>query len=137
MDVSDDTKVSLPLRNIISIVAGVAVATWAYSGVVQRLNTLELQQAVDEAEILLNSQFRVGWPRGQFGALPDDAKQNMEIERLLSMAEDLQQDVDQLEAWQYGFEPPKEVRDAIDRMVEIQVRLGVLEAEVRRNHGGG
>ena len=134
MDVSDDTKVSLPLRNIISIVAGVAVATWAYSGLVQRLNTLELQQAVDEAEIALNSDFRIGWPRGAFGGLPDDAKQNMEIERLIRMVEDLQEDIDGLEQWQHGFEPPQEVKDAIERMTEIQVRLGVLEAEVQRNH---
>ena len=133
MDVSEDTKVSLPLRNIISIVAGVAVATWAYSGLVQRLNTLELQQAVDEAEIVLNSEFRVGWPRGEFGSLPDDAKQNMEIERLIRMVEDLQEDIDGLEQWQHGFEPPQEVKNAIAQMTEIQVRLGILEAEVERS----
>ena len=132
MDVSDDTKVSLPLRNIISIVAGVAVATWAYSGLVQRLNTLELQQAVDEAEIELNSEFRVGWPRGQFGGLPDDAKQNMEIERLLSMVEDIKEKLAKLEEWQLGFEPPQEVQDAIAQMTELQIRLGILEAELER-----
>ena len=132
MDVSDDTKVSLPLRNIISIVAGVAVATWAYSGLVQRLNTLELQQAVDEAEIELNSEFRVGWPRGQFGGLPDDAKQNMEIERLLAMVEDIKEKLDKLEEWQLGFEPPQEVQDAIAQMTELQIRLGILEAELER-----
>ena len=94
MDVSDDTKVAMPIRNIISIVTGVAVATWAYSGLVQRLNGLELQQAVDEAEIALNSEFRIGWPRGEFGALPDDAKQNMELERLIHMVEDLQEEIE-------------------------------------------
>ena len=132
MDVSDDTKVSLPLRNIISIVAGVAVATWAYSGLVQRLNTLELQQAVDEAEIELNSDFRIGWPRGVYGGLPDDAKQNMEIERLLAMVEDIKEKLDKLEEWQLGFEPPKEVQDAIAQMTELQIRLGILEAELER-----
>ena len=132
MDVSDDTKVSLPLRNIISIVAGVAVATWAYSGLVQRLNQLELQQAVDEAEIALNSEFRIGWPRGQFGGLPDDAKQNMEIDRLLSMVTEMKEEIDRLEAWQLGFEPPAEVQDAIARMTELQIRLGILEAELER-----
>jgi hypothetical protein len=132
MDVSDDTKVSLPLRNIISIVAGVAVATWAYSGLVQRLNTLELQQAVDEAEIELNSDFRIGWPRGQFGGLPDDSKQNMEIERLLSLVADMKDKIDRLEEWQLGFEPPQEVQDAIAQMTELQIRLGILEAELER-----
>ena len=132
MDVSDDTKVSLPLRNIISIIAGVAVATWAYSGLVQRLNQLELQQAVDEAEIALNSDFRIGWPRGEFGGLPDDAKQNMQIERLIDTVEDLQEEIDALSAWQLGFEPPAEVKDAIARMTEIQVRLGILETNLER-----
>ena len=132
MDVSDETKVSLPVRNIISIVAGVAVSTWAYSGLVQRLNQLELQQAVDEAEIALNSEFRIGWPRGQFGGLPDDAKQNMEIERLLALVTEMKEEIDRLEAWQLGFEPPAEVQDAIARMTELQIRLGILEAELER-----
>ena len=132
MDVSDDTKVSLPLRNIISIVTGVAVATWAYSGLVQRLNQLELQRAVDKAEITLNSEFRVGWPRGEFGGLPDDARQNMEIERLIRMVEDIQEEIEGLEEWQLSFEPPAEVQEAISRMTELQIRLGILEAELER-----
>ena len=132
MDVSDDTKVSLPLRNIISIVAGVAVATWAYSGLVQRLNQLELQQAVDEAEIALNSEFRIGWPRGQFGGLPDDAKQNMEIDRLLALVSEMKEEIDRLEEWQLGFEPPAEVQEAIARVTELQIRIGILEAELER-----
>jgi len=132
MDVSDDTEVSLPLRNIISIVTGVAIATWAYSGLVQRLNQLELQRAVDKAEITLNSEFRVGWPRGEFGGLPDDAKQNMEIERLIRMVEDVQEEIEGLEEWQLSFEPPAEVQEAISRMTELQIRLGILEAELER-----
>ncbi len=133
MEVSDDTKVSLPLRNIISIVTGVAVATWAYSGLVQRLSALELQQAVEVEEIALNSAFRVGWPRGEFGGLPDDARQNMQIERLLDTIKALQKEVTVLRDWQNSFEPPQEVKDAINRMTEIQVRLGILEAEVERS----
>ena len=38
---SDDTQVAMPLRNILSIIAGVAVATWAYFGIIERLNKLE------------------------------------------------------------------------------------------------
>jgi len=99
---------------------------------VQRLNQLELQRAVDKAEITLNSEFRVGWPRGEFGGLPDDAKQNMEIERLIRMVEDIQEEIEGLEEWQLSFEPPAEVREAISRMTELQIRLGILEAELER-----
>ncbi len=56
----------------------------------------------------------------------------MEIERLVDTVEDLQEEIDTLSAWQLGFEPPSEVKDAISRMTEIQVRLGILEAELER-----
>ena len=41
---SDETQVAMPLRNILSIVAGVAIATWAYFGIIERINNLETEQ---------------------------------------------------------------------------------------------
>ena len=41
VSVSDDSKVAIPLRNLISILGAVAVSTWAYYGVIERLNSLE------------------------------------------------------------------------------------------------
>jgi hypothetical protein len=71
--ISDDTKVSMPIRNIISIVGAVAVSTWAYSGVIERLNRIETTLEVKTEAIKLNSEFRINWPRGTMGSLPDDA----------------------------------------------------------------
>ena len=66
---SDDTHVAMPIRNIISIVAGVAVATWAYSGVIERLNKLETNATLNQQDIELNNEFRILWPRGEMGNL--------------------------------------------------------------------
>ena len=79
---SDETKVQIPIRNLISIVGAVAVGTWAYSGVIERLNELETKLMLSETQITQNSEFRIKWPLGELGALPADAKQDMNIEYL-------------------------------------------------------
>ena len=38
---SDDSNVTLPIRNLVSIAAAIAVSTWAYYGVIERLNVIE------------------------------------------------------------------------------------------------
>lgn len=78
-EVSGDTDVTLPLRNIVSIIAFVVVATWAYGTITTRLTNLETQNKLNDTEIEANSNFRIKWPLGQIGALPDDAEQNMKI----------------------------------------------------------
>ena len=80
--ISDDTAVAMPIRNIISIIGAVAVSTWAYSGVIERLNRIETTLEVKAEAIQLNSEFRINWPRGTMGALPSDASQDREIAQL-------------------------------------------------------
>jgi len=38
---NENTNVSLPIRNLIALVAAVAIGVWAYFGIVERLNKLE------------------------------------------------------------------------------------------------
>ncbi len=54
---SDDTKVAIPLRNLISILGAVAVSTWAYYGVIERLNKIEGTLAVHWEEIEENDDW--------------------------------------------------------------------------------
>ena len=80
--ISDDTQVAMPLRNILSIIAGVAIATWAYFGIIERLNSIETEQTLMMADLEKNTEFRIKWPRGEMGALPADAEQFMLIEHI-------------------------------------------------------
>ena len=57
---SENTEVSLPLRNMISLIAGAALATWAYFGIVERLNTLETRITLMESDLELNG-LEVKW----------------------------------------------------------------------------
>ena len=74
--ISDETEVSLPLRNMISMIAGASLATWAYFGLVERLNKLETNYTMQTADVQMNTEFRIKWPRGEMGSLPADSEQS-------------------------------------------------------------
>ena len=131
--ISDDTKVAMPIRNIISIVGAVAVSTWAYSGVIERLNRIETNQEVREEAIKLNSEFRINWPRGTMGSLPDDAEQNREIQALQLEIERIMEEVEENDDWIDAFKPPKEVQDTIDRVRELEIRMVQLETMIKKD----
>ena len=74
---NENTEVALPLRNIISMVAAASLATWAYFGLIERLNTLETNQTMMRSDLEQNTEFRIKWPRGEMGSLPADSEQFM------------------------------------------------------------
>ncbi len=88
-NLSDDTQVAMPLRNILSIIAGAAIATWAYFGIIERINNLETEQTLMSSDLEKNTEFRIKWPRGEMGALPADAEQFMLIEHIAGELEKL------------------------------------------------
>ena len=106
LDISDQTAISMPMKNLIAIISAVAVGVWAYFGVLERITMLEtrstlaekdLNQHVERIELDLNknTEFRIKWPRGEMGALPADAEQFMLIEHLAGELEKLSTDIEQ------------------------------------------
>ena len=101
MKISDQTSISMPMRNLISIVAAVGVGVWAYFGVIERLNKLEtsgtlLEKDLEQVtktlsgDIEKNNEFRIKWPRGELGSLPADSEQFMLIEHMAGQIEKIQ-----------------------------------------------
>ena len=93
--ISDETNVAMPIKNIISIIAGVAVATWAYFGIIERLNNVETNQKLMHNYVIENTDFRIKWPRGEMGSLPADAEQFMLIEHLAGQLEKLSNEIEE------------------------------------------
>ena len=87
--ISDNTVVATPLRNIISLIAAAAVGTWAYFGVIERLNQIETNITLMNTDLEKNTEFRIKWPRGEMGSLPADSEQFMLIEHLAGQLEKL------------------------------------------------
>jgi len=92
--ISDDTQVAMPIRNMVSIIVAVAVATWAYFGIIERLNSIETEQTLMSSDLEKNTEFRIKWPRGEMGALPADAEQFMLIEHIAGELEKLTTEIE-------------------------------------------
>ena len=92
--ISEDTVIATPLRNIISIIAAVAVGTWAYFGVIERLNQVETNITLMNTDLEKNTEFRIKWPRGEMGSLPADSEQFMLIEHLASQLDKMITDIE-------------------------------------------
>jgi len=97
----------MPMRNLLSILAAVAVGVWGYFGLVERLTLLEMQNAsltkdLEHAEQKLtadiekNNEFRIKYPRGELGQSSQDIEQFMLIEDLYTTVERLQKHLDSM-----------------------------------------
>jgi hypothetical protein len=120
---SDETKIEIPLRNLIAIIAGVAIAVIGYTEVTNRISVLERQLTILEVDIGMNSEFRTKWPRGELGALPDDLLQNSQIDALQKVVE-LNTD------FRNNWAPPQEIQEAIRTNYAQEIRLSYLEDRV-------
>jgi len=92
---SDDTNVAMPIRNLLSIIAAVALGVWAYFGIIERLNSTETDITLMKSDLEKNTEFRIKWPRGELGSLPSDAEQFMLIEHLAGQLEKLAKNIEE------------------------------------------
>ena len=129
MKISDSTSISMPMRNLISIIGAVAVGVWAYFGVVERLNKLETQSvllekdmtAEDERlhnEVTKNTDFRIRYPRGELGQSSQDIEQFMLIEDLYKTVERMQQHIDSMANNKINIEFLKEQMEKAQESIE-------------------
>jgi hypothetical protein len=106
LDISESTAISMPMKNLISIVIAVAVGAWAYFGVLERITMLETKSTLSEkdlnqhverigADLEKNTEFRIKWPRGEMGTLPADSEQYMLIEDLYKSVEKIENNLEQ------------------------------------------
>ena len=107
MRVSDNTAISMPMRNLLSILAAVAVGVWAYFGVIERITSIENDNVLMKKDLDQAVEFSIKWPRGELGSLPADSEQFLLIESLLGE--------DDEEAKHKGYTPyfPQEINESI------------------------
>ena len=93
-ELDDNTRFAMPVRNLISLIIAVAFGVWAYFGIIERLNKIETNLILVQADLVKNTEFRIKWPRGDLGSLPADSEQFMLIEHLAGEFEKLQDEID-------------------------------------------
>ena len=91
LTISESAAVQMPMKTVASLIALVAIGTWAYFGLHETLNRHSTQIELMQKDLTENTEFRIKWPRGQLGSLPADSEQYM-------MLEDLYKTTDRLNA---------------------------------------
>ena len=79
----------MPMKTVASLIALVAIGTWAYFGVIETQNQHNTRLQLMESDLGKNTEFRIKWPRGLMGSLPADSEQFMLIEDLYKTTEKL------------------------------------------------
>jgi hypothetical protein len=124
MKISENTPVSMPMKNLISIVIAVAVGVWAYFGIVETLNkhstTLELMQKDLEA----NSEFRIKYPRGELGQSSGEAELFMLVEHMAGLIESMDEELKGMRNNKINIDFLKEQTSKLQKDVEKIIRNG-------------
>ena len=94
LKISEEAKVQMPMKTVASLIAIVAIGTWAFFSFQEKLNQHSTQLEIMSIDLVLNSEFRIGWPRGLLGSLPADSEQFMLIEELYKQTDKLEIRVD-------------------------------------------
>jgi len=90
LKISDDARVQMPMKTVASLITLVAIGTWAFFGIQEKLNQHSTKLEIMGKDSELNTEFRIKWPRGLLGSLPADSEQFFLIEELYKQT-DLQQ----------------------------------------------
>ena len=142
LDLSDNTAISMPMRNLLSIIAAVSVGVWAYFGVLERITMLETKSQLSEKDmnahverlendLTKNTEFRIKWPRGEMGALPADGEQFMLIEDLYKSVEKIEQNLEQNMTNKVNIERLQ--KDVEKMLVDIE-ELKDADREIKNGH---
>ncbi len=78
-EISEKSKVSLDIKAVVGAVAGIISIAGVWFTLTAEIAQLQLDVIRMQDAVKLNEEFRVKWPRGEMGALPDDAKQDLRI----------------------------------------------------------
>ena len=96
LKISEEAAVQMPMKTVASLIAMVAIGTWAYFGIIETQNRVNTQLEIMQKDLEMNTEFRIKWPRGQMGSLPADQEQFMMIEDLYKTVDKINKHVEDM-----------------------------------------
>ena len=90
MKLSPKENIQMPMKTVASLISLVAIGTWAFFGIQEKLNQHSTQLQIMEKDLVENTEFRIKWPRGLLGSLPADSEQFMLIEHMSGQVEKIE-----------------------------------------------
>ncbi len=92
--ITEKSQVTLDVKTLVGIITVILTIAGVYFTLTAQLATLKLDTIRMQDAVEMNSEFRIKWPRGELGALPDDAVQDLNIEYLQEEVDQLQEEFD-------------------------------------------
>ena len=94
--ISENSQVTANVAFMLKTIAAVATLTYGYVTIKNQITELDNELDRMEHTIDMNSEFRIKWPRGELGSLPDDAEQNMRLQYLENVIFKLESHIDDI-----------------------------------------
>ena len=133
LNISDEARVQMPMKTVASLIAMVAIGTWAYFGIIETQNKLSTQVELMQKDLTENTEFRIKWPRGQLGSLPADSEQFMMIEDLYKTTTKLSEHIESMALNKVNIEF---LRKQMDKVLNDIEKLKDANREMRYNGNG-
>jgi hypothetical protein len=126
MKISDNTAISMPMRNLIGIVTAVSVGVWAFFGIQETLNKHSTTLELMEKDLSQNTEFRIKYPRGELGQSSGESELFMLVEHISGIVEDIEEEIK-------GMRNNKVNIDFLQKQVEkLQTTVEKIQEEHRR-----
>ena len=134
LNISEEAAVQMAMKTVASLIALVAIGTWAYFGLHETLNKHSTQIELMQKDLVENTEFRIKWPRGQLGSLPADSEQFMMIEDLYKTTDKLNAHIESMALNKVNIEF---LRKQMDKVLEDIERLKDSNREMKYTNGNG
>ena len=132
LNISEEAAVQMPMKTVASLIALVAIGTWAYFGLHETLNKHSTQIELMQKDLVENTEFRIKWPRGQLGSLPADSEQFMMIEDLYKTTDKLNAHIESMALNKVNIEFLRKQMDKV--LVDIE-KLKDQNREMKYTNG--
>ena len=132
LKISEEAAVQMPMKTVASLIAMVAIGTWAYFGIIETQNRMLTKVEIMEKDLEMNSEFRIKWPRGMLGSLPADSEQFMMIEDLYKTTDKLNKHIDSMSLNKVNIEF---LRKQMDKVLMDIEKLKDANREIHYKNG--
>ena len=132
LKISEEAAVQMPMKTVASLIAMVAIGTWAYFGIIETQNRISTTLELMEKDLKENTEFRIMWPRGQLGSLPADSEQFMMIEDLYKTTDKLNKHIDSMSLNKVNIEF---LRKQMDKVLMDIEKLKDANREIHYKNG--
>ena len=124
LNISESAAVQMPMKTVASLIALVAIGTWAYFGVIETLNKHSTQLELFQKDLEQNSEFRIKYPRGELGQSSGEAELFMLVEHLAGVLEDVEKEMKSMRNNAVNIEFLKSRTEKLTEDVESLIRNG-------------